>query len=129
MESRITIIPVVLYALLCKLFPWQWLGKLRKKGSMTSRDNPKIEHRSKKTRQVASCKDQAGTVFKVGDVVSLRRGAFRTNDPAPPLFLGQRVMKGKIEALFPDVKGLVLVLPRLGGYWSWDVNELKKVKP
>lgn len=127
MKDRLAIMIAVLYVSLLEKFPWQWLGTLRKKGTMTNKNNPKLKRRSRKTRVVDCYKAQDGTVFQLGDTVKLNRQAFWTVDPSPPLFLGKRITKGKIEALLPDCPGLVLITPRLGGYWTWDVNELKKI--
>ena len=83
--------------------------------------------RSKKTRVITEYKNKFGVTFKEGDRVMLSKKAFVTKDPTPPQFLGQPVTRGKIVSLFPDWAGLVIVEPRLGGYSTWNVNDLEKL--
>ena len=74
-------------------------------------------------------KNKFGQAFKLGDTVGLKKRAFRVKDPRQPLFAGNPIRKGKITAILQDAKGLVIVEPRLGGFNSWDVNDLKKIEP
>jgi hypothetical protein len=85
--------------------------------------------RSKKTKIVREYKNRQGITFRIGDTVSLTRKAFQVHDPTPPtkLLTGKRIVQGKIVSLFPDVEGLALVEPKLGGFHTWDVNDLRKI--
>lgn len=95
----------------------------RKKVAMVS---GVIPTRSKKTRQVRKYTNKSGVTFKVGDIVKLSKTAFTVKDLMPPTsLLGRRAVKGKITSLFNDVKDLVLVEPKLGGFSTWDVNDLE----
>ena len=77
---------------------------------------------------VTQYKNKFGRVFQVGDTVELKHKAFKVKDPRQPLFAGSPVHKGKITSLLPEVKGLVIVEPRLGGFHSWSVEDLKRVE-
>jgi len=88
--------------------------------------------RSRKTTAISSAKNKTGIVFKVGDKVQLTKKAAKSYaNPIPMLqafYAGRPVRVAKIVSFFPDVKGLAHVVPKLGGYWSWDVNDLEKVE-
>lgn len=88
-----------------------------------------LKTRSVRNKQPAEYKNKAGSAFRKGDCVRLTYGAFTTRDPAPPTYAGKRIMRAIIVSLFSDVKGLVLVEPKLGGYHTWDVDDLEHVTP
>jgi hypothetical protein len=99
----------------------------RKEASMKKQEGVFVA-RSKRTKVVKEYKNSSGVAFRRGDIVRLNgRTAFVTEDPMPALFLGRRITQGKIVSLLPDIKGYVQVEPRLGGYWTWHVDDLKKV--
>lgn len=77
----------------------------------------------KKKRRPKFLKNKAGDVFTEGQKVRLDFSAFRTKDPAPPTFAGSLVTETTIEALLPERVALLSV--KLGGYWTWDVENLR----
>jgi hypothetical protein len=84
--------------------------------------------RSSKTKTPTSYTNKKNVVFHSGDTVKLTEKAFQTNDASLPTFAGRRITKGKITSLLADVKGLVVVEPRLGGFYTWNVDDLEKVE-
>jgi hypothetical protein len=79
-------------------------------------------------KMVNEYKNKAGVVFQVGDVVALNKDAltwFKTKDD---MFAGVPVINSPIYTLLPDVKGTVVLKRQLGGYWTWDVNDLVIVR-
>lgn len=83
-----------------------------------------------KKRPVRVYKNKKGEEFCVGSLVRLGDNAF----PIPenllrvvPMFAGKPTKKAKVVSL-GTTKGIVFVSPKLGGYHSWDVEELRKVK-
>ena len=67
--------------------------------------------------------------FVVGDRVRLKSTAlslFRKTEGET--FVGHTITQTRIKSLFHDVRGLVRLETRLGGYWTWDVNDLEKVE-
>ena len=83
-----------------------------------------IQKRSNKTKEVNLYRNRKGVAFHCGDRVILTRKALANYSVKPALFAGRVVTEGKIVSLFTDVCGLVFVEPRLGGYHTWDVNDL-----
>lgn len=80
-------------------------------------------------RAVKSYKNKAGVAFETGDVIYLKKGVltlFKKSEQ--PVFAGKNIMIATVDYLFPDVKGLVRLNVKLGGYWTWDVNDLEKVE-
>ena len=72
-------------------------------------------------------RNERGQIVKAGDTVQLTRRAFQTHVQNREQFAGTSIMKTKVASVFGDIKGLVLLEQRLGGYWTWDVNDLEKV--
>ncbi|MEO6564814.1 MAG: hypothetical protein ABIO63_02160, partial [Casimicrobiaceae bacterium] len=67
-------------------------------------------------------------VLKVGDKVRLKKGVFQLYVARDKeVFGGLEVIEARIEYFFQDVKGLAKLEYMLGGYWSWNVNDLEKV--
>lgn len=92
-----------------------------------SKVTPVRGHTRKYKRPVTEYKNKAGVTFKAGDRVGLTSKAFNTYQKSDdPTFAGQAVRTARISTLLPDVKGLVQLATRLGGYWTWDVNDLEK---
>ena len=72
--------------------------------------------------------NKAKVIFSPGDKVKLTKKALvAAVNPEPALFAGQPIKDSVVVSLFPDVKGLVLLRQKLGGYWTWDVDDLEKV--
>jgi hypothetical protein len=66
--------------------------------------------------------------FKVGDLVELRpRALVLYKKLEGEVFAGRLVTQTRIKSLFPDIRGLVRLEKRLGGYWTWSVNDLELV--
>lgn len=82
----------------------------------------------KPERRPGSYTNKAGVEFRVGDRVQLRPKTFKTIDPNPPEFAGRRITQTTIRALFSDIQGGVVLKVRLGGFWSWNVDDLEKVE-
>ena len=79
-------------------------------------------------KPVQQYKNKSGVMFKVGSQVQLKPKAlklFRKTDGE--LFAGREVSKARIAYLFPETKGLVRLEQKLGGYWTWDVNDLEEI--
>ena len=67
-------------------------------------------------------------LFRVDDRVRLNsRALVSYRKQEGEFFAGREIKQTRIKYLFPDVKGLVRLETRLGGYWTWDVNDLEKV--
>jgi hypothetical protein len=67
--------------------------------------------------------------LNVGDKVRLKKRTFqlyvaREKD----MHGGLEITEARIEYFFSGVKGLAKLEYKLGGYWSWDVNDLEKVQ-
>lgn len=88
----------------------------------------------KKVREVNSYTSKAGVEFKVEDKVKLNSKATRLHPKVEQqqtdvkMFAGIKVNTARVEYIFPDIKGLVRLSNKLGGYWTWDVNDLEKVR-
>jgi hypothetical protein len=72
-----------------------------------------------------TCKNKAGVVFGLGDTVRLTQQAFQVQDPIPPTRLGRRITKGKITMFLNGEPGWALVEPKLGGFHTWNVDDLR----
>lgn len=60
-----------------------------------------------------------------GDVVKLKAGVFTTVDPQPETFAGKPIRKTKVDS----VRGkTVFLCQKLGGYWSWNKDEVVRLK-
>ena len=80
-------------------------------------------------KQVTQYKNKAGVVFTVGDRVHLNTRAltlFKRNEGGT--FAGNRITQTRIASLFPDIPGYVRLQTRLGGYWTWSVEDLIRVE-
>lgn len=77
-------------------------------------------------RVIVEYKNRSGKVFKVGDRVKLDpHTAFIVNDPLPENFAGQPITRSTIVSFLPDAKGWVLLENKLGGFWTWSVDDLR----
>lgn len=85
--------------------------------------------KTKSLKPVTVYVDKKNTEFKVGDRVRLKAGTMNLYKKTEgETLVGLPITETRIRSLFNDVKGLVLLEARLGGYWTWDVNELEKVE-
>lgn len=57
--------------------------------------------------------------FKIGDLVRVKLG--RTYQPGPR-------KKAKIERFYSDIEGGVRLDEQLAGFYSWNVEDLEKVR-
>lgn len=82
--------------------------------------------KGRRLKQVSSYKNGKGVEFCLGDKVGLTPEAINTHhfDTTDKFLL--RRNKARIVYLFPDVKGLVRMEPKLGDYWTWFVDDLIK---
>lgn len=80
-------------------------------------------------QMVSEYRNKKGVAFKVGDKVGLTARALvlykRMEGDAT--FAGNLIETTRIFTLLPDVRGQVVLEQKLGGYWTWDVNDLEKV--
>lgn len=84
--------------------------------------------KSKRTREKTVYINKDGVSFSPGDYVQLKPKTLKLfHRTDGDLFAGREIVKSQIVYLFPDIKGFVRVLKKLGGYWTWDVNDLEKV--
>jgi len=73
-------------------------------------------------------KNKAGQEFETGTRVRLTKKAlslFRTTDDKA--YAGKGITVTAVGYVFPDIKGLVRLEDKVGGYWTWDVNDLEVV--
>lgn len=73
-------------------------------------------------------RNSRGILFCVGDVVALTDDAFKRVDPHPDTFAGKPITKATITSLLPGRDKSVQLDKKLGGYWTWSVEELRKAK-
>ena len=80
--------------------------------------------------QVTAYRNKRNQIIKAGDTVRLTSSAFKTHshNQNQELFGGIPITKAQVRSVFKDVKGLVLLKQRLGGYWTWNVEDLEKVE-
>lgn len=88
--------------------------------------------KKKPRRYVTQYKNKAGILFSEGDRVRLSSRAKQLHEKVQmqqntPLYAGRRIVQTRIAYLFPDIKGLVRLEVRLGGYWTWSVDDLERV--
>lgn len=109
-----------------------WLTKIPKLPFTQRKKVPMVKGvlrvRSKKTKVVRQYTNNSGVKFHVGDEVKLSEKALTTMDPFRHTFAGRPVTRGKIVSLFSDVTGLTIVEPKLGGFHTWHVDDLKKIQ-
>jgi len=68
-------------------------------------------------------------LFRMNDRVRLNKKALVLYKKLEgELFAGREIKQTRIKYLFPDVKGLVRLETRLGGYWTWSVDDLEKAE-
>lgn len=87
--------------------------------------------KNKKKKRVTRFKNGLGMVFTSGTRVRLNRKAYTSfvapMIPAEEVFAGYTVREAIVKDLLPDTKGLVLLATRLGGYWTWNVDDLEVI--
>lgn len=79
--------------------------------------------RKKTTKRILQCRNKTGETFSVGDVVTLNSRAIKTyasHDILP--------MPTTIDSFFNDIKDLALLTRPIGGYHTWDVNDLTLIR-
>jgi len=86
-------------------------------------------HKPKSREPVVRYMNKAKVAFGVGNRVRLKPAALKLfKKTEGELFAGREILQARIAYLFPDVKGLVRVETRLGGYWTWDVDDLEIIE-
>ena len=86
------------------------------------------EKRKVQRKTVRQFKNNLGVTFHAGDTVKLTYKAFKTYDDEAPGFAGRILNYSKIASLLSDTKGTVALEQRLGGFYTWNVNDLEKVR-